>query len=96
MSHEHEHELSEVEVKRHSLAHLLATAILEKYPDAKLAIGPSIENGFYYDIDFGDNKIVESDLRDFEKQMARLAKQNLKFERREKNIDEALVEAKKK
>jgi len=95
MSHEHEHELSEVEVKRHSLAHLLATAILEKYPDAKLAIGPSIENGFYYDIDFGDNKIVESDLRDFEKQMARLAKQNLKFERSEKNIDEALVEAKK-
>jgi len=95
MSHEHEHELSEVELKRHSLAHLLATAILEKYPDAKLAIGPSIENGFYYDIDFGDNKIVESDLRDFEKQMARLAKQNLKFERSEKNIDEALVEAKK-
>lgn len=95
MSHEHEHELSEVEVKRHSLAHLLATAILEKYPDAKLAIGPSIENGFYYDIDFGDNKIVESDLRDFEKQMARLAKQNLKFERFEKNIDEALAEAQK-
>lgn len=95
MSHEHEHEMSEVEVKRHSLAHLLATAILEKYPEAKLAIGPSIENGFYYDIDFGDNKIVESDLRDFEKQMARLAKQNLKFERFEKNIDEALAEAQK-
>lgn len=95
MSHEHEHEMSEVEVKRHSLAHLLATAILEKYPDAKLAIGPSIDNGFYYDIDFGDNKIVESDLRDFEKQMARLAKQNLKFERREENIDSALAEAQK-
>ena len=91
----HEHELSEVEVKRHSLAHLLATVVLEKYPDAKLAIGPSIENGFYYDIDFGDVKIVESDLRDFEKQMARLAKQNLKFERSEKNIDEALAEAQK-
>lgn len=95
MSHEHEHEMSEVEVKRHSLAHLLATAILEKYPDAKLAIGPAIDNGFYYDIDFGDNKIVESDLRDFEKQMARLAKQNLKFERREENIDSALAEAQK-
>jgi threonyl-tRNA synthetase len=77
------------------LAHLLATVVLEKYPDAKLAIGPSIENGFYYDIDFGDVKIVESDLRDFEKQMARLAKQNLKFERSEKNIDEALAEAQK-
>jgi threonyl-tRNA synthetase len=91
----HEHELSEVEVKRHSLAHLLATAILEKYPSAKLAIGPSIENGFYYDVDFGEEKIVESNLRDFEKQMARLAKQNLKFERTEKNIDEALAEAQK-
>jgi threonyl-tRNA synthetase len=95
MSHEHEHEMSEVAVKRHSLAHLLATAILEKYPEAKLAIGPSIENGFYYDIDFGDNKIVESDLRDFEKQMARLAKQNLKFEKTEKDISEALAEAQK-
>lgn len=91
----HEHELSEVEVKRHSLAHLLATAILEKYPEAKLAIGPSIENGFYYDIDFGEHKIVENDLKDLEKQMARLAKQNLKFERSEKNIDEALAEAQK-
>ncbi len=95
MSHEHEHEMSEIEIKRHSLAHLLATAILEKYPEAKLAIGPAIENGFYYDIDFGDHKIIESDLRDLEKQMARLAKQNLKFERFEKNIDEALAEAKK-
>ena len=91
----HEHELSDVEVKRHSLAHLLATAILEKFPDAKLAIGPSIENGFYYDVDFGDDKIVESNLREFEKRMAHLAKQNLKFERTEKNIDDALAEAQK-
>jgi len=91
----HDHELSEVELKRHSLAHLLATAILEKYPEAKLAIGPSIDNGFYYDVDFGDVKIVESNLREFEKRMAQLAKQNLKFERSEKNIDEALAEAQK-
>jgi len=91
----HEHELSEVEVKRHSLAHLLATAILEKFPEAKLAIGPSIENGFYYDVDFGEEKINESNLKEFEKRMAHLAKQNLKFERTEKNIDEALAEAKK-
>lgn len=95
MSHEHEHEMSAVEVKRHSLAHLLATAVLEKHPQAKLAIGPAIENGFYYDIDFGTEKIVESDLRDLEKRMNHLVKQNLKFERDEKEINEALAEAKK-
>ncbi|MEI6835467.1 MAG: threonine--tRNA ligase [Candidatus Falkowbacteria bacterium] len=95
MSHEHEHELNGLEVKRHSLAHLLATAITEKYPEAKLAIGPSIANGFYYDVDFGEEKITESVLRDFEKRMAHLVKQNLKFERSEKNIDEALEEAQK-
>ncbi|MEN9922346.1 MAG: hypothetical protein RL097_623, partial [Candidatus Parcubacteria bacterium] len=38
--------------KRHTLAHLLAAAVLEKYPHAKLTLGPAIENGFYYDIDF--------------------------------------------
>jgi len=91
----HEQELNTIEIKRHSLAHLLATAILEKYPEAKLAIGPSIENGFYYDVDFGEEKITENVLRDLEKLMARYAKQNLKFERSEKDIDEALAEAKK-
>jgi len=86
----HEQELNEVEIKRHSLAHLLATAILEKYPEAKLAIGPSIENGFYYDVDFGEEKISESDLRELEKRMAHLVKQNLKFEKSEMAIEAAL------
>jgi threonyl-tRNA synthetase len=54
---------------RHSTSHLLAAAILELYPDAKLAIGPSIENGFYYDIDFGDLKISEADFPIIEKKM---------------------------
>ncbi len=94
MSHDQTQELSEVELKRHSLAHLLATAILEKYPSAKLAIGPSIETGFYYDVDFGEEKISDSNLKELEKRMVHLAKQNLKFERSEKNIDEALAEAK--
>lgn len=48
----------------HSSAHLLAQAILDFYPNAKLTIGPAIENGFYYDIDFGDEAISE---KDFEK-----------------------------
>lgn len=81
-----------VEVKRHSLAHIMGAAIKELWPEAQLAIGPSIDNGFYYDIDFGDTKIVEADLKNIEKKMAFLIKQNLKFERAEKDINEALKE----
>jgi threonyl-tRNA synthetase len=54
---------------RHSTSHLLAAAVLELYPEAKLAIGPSIENGFYYDIDFGNTKISEEDFPKIEKKM---------------------------
>jgi threonyl-tRNA synthetase len=83
----------ELSNKRHSLAHILAAAVKELWPEAKLAIGPAIDNGFYYDIDFGQKKISESDLKDIEKKMSFLVKQNLKFERQEKDIDEALKEA---
>jgi len=83
-----------VEVKRHSLSHLLAYAIKELYPEAKLSIGPAIDNGFYYDIDFGDLKINEANLKDIEKKMAYLIKQNLKFERSECPIDEAIKKEK--
>ncbi len=81
-----------VEVKRHSLAHIMGAAIKELWPEAQLAIGPSVDNGFYYDIDFSDTKIVEADLKNIEKKMAFLIKQNLKFERAEKDINEALKE----
>ncbi len=83
-----------VEVKRHSLSHLLAAAIKELWPNAKLAIGPAIENGFYYDIDFGDEKISDTNLKEIEKKMAHLLKQNLKFERSELPIDEGIKKAK--
>ncbi|MFZ4631753.1 MAG: threonine--tRNA ligase, partial [Patescibacteria group bacterium] len=83
-----------VEVKRHSLAHIMGAAIKELWPEAQLAIGPSIDNGFYYDIDFSEVKITEADLKNIEKKMAFLIKQNLKFERAEKDIDEALKETK--
>lgn len=79
-----------LEVKRHSLAHLMASAVKELWPDAQLAIGPAIDNGFYYDIDFNDIKITEADLKNIEKKMAFLIKQNLKFERTESAIDDAL------
>lgn len=86
--------MSPISTKRHSLAHLLAAAVLEKWPDAKLAIGPDIENGFYYDIDFNGETVSDANLRELEKRMAHLAKQNLEFTRTEKAINEALETAK--
>lgn len=83
-----------IEVKRHSLSHILAAAIKEIWPSAKLAIGPAIENGFYYDIDFGEEKISDANLKEIEKKMAHLLKQNLKFERSELPIDEAIKKEK--
>lgn len=84
----------ELEKKRHSLAHIMASAILELWPKAKLTIGPAIDNGFYYDIDFGEEKISDNDLKVIEKKMKHLIKQNLKFKRSEENIDKAIKEAK--
>jgi len=63
---------------RHSLSHLLAIAILEKYPNAKLGIGPTIENGFYYDFLLPE-KISDSDLPKIQKRIIELIKQNLDF-----------------
>lgn len=63
---------------RHSLAHLLAAAVLKKYPDTKLGIGPVIENGFYYDFLFS-KPITEEDLKDFQKDMRHLANKKLAF-----------------
>ena len=54
---------------RHSLSHILATAVLQLRPEAKLAFGPPVENGFYYDFDFGDSPLGESDLEAIEQRM---------------------------
>ncbi|QFG53272.1 threonine--tRNA ligase [Chryseobacterium sp.] len=63
----------------HSSAHLLAQAILDYYPNAKLTIGPAIENGFYYDVDFGDETLSEKDFEKIEKKMLENAKKNSTF-----------------
>src|SRR3989344_2090752 len=60
--------LSLVDQKRHTLAHVLAMAVLSKYPDARLGIGPTIENGFYYDFDIG-KPFKEEELAEFEDAM---------------------------
>ncbi len=79
---------------RHSTAHLLAAAVLELYPQALRTIGPSIENGFYYDFDFGDIKISEDDLPKIEKKMHEIAPTWKSFEHREVSADEAKEEYK--
>ncbi len=63
----------------HSSAHLLAQAILQKYPNAKLTIGPPIEKGFYYDVDFGDETFQEKDFAEIEKIMLENAKKASEF-----------------
>ncbi len=63
----------------HSSAHLLAQAILEFFPDAKLTIGPAIDNGFYYDVDFGDTSLSEKDFDKIEKKMLENAKKKSEF-----------------
>ncbi|MBI3671545.1 threonine--tRNA ligase [Candidatus Azambacteria bacterium] len=75
---------------RHSLAHLLASAVLEKYPHAKLAIGPVIETGFYYDFDFSGGPTPNADdLKDLEKRIKHLVKQTLDFSGNEVSVSEA-------
>jgi threonyl-tRNA synthetase len=75
---------------RHSLAHLLATAALEHDPNAKLTIGPAVENGFYYDIDFSEGKApTPEDLKRFQKAMKKLIGKKLPFSGREVSEDEA-------
>ncbi len=72
--------ISKIEEKRHSLAHLLAIAVLEKFPKAKLAIGPVIENGFYYDFDL-PSPLKNEDLPAIEKRVRELIKQGLIFKK---------------
>ena len=79
-----------LEKMRHTLSHVLAAAVTELYPTAKFGIGPAIENGFYYDIDFGDIKISDADLAKIEKKMRGLIARKLKMEKREATKQEAL------
>ena len=85
---------SNLDVMRHSCSHLMAIAVLEMFPKAKLAIGPSIENGFYYDFEL-DRPLIELDLKKIEKNMYRIRVRDLKFEKEEWNIKKALEYFKK-
>ncbi|NND93320.1 MAG: threonine--tRNA ligase [Flavobacteriales bacterium] len=75
----------------HSSAHLMAEAIQEFYPNAKFTIGPPIETGFYYDIDFGDDTLKEGDLDKIEKRILELAKRKVTFSRQEVSKADAIA-----
>ncbi len=74
----------------HSSAHLLAEAVQELYPDVKFGIGPPIENGFYYDIDFGEKSFGQDQLEKVEKKMIELARKKSEFKKRKVSKQEAL------
>jgi threonyl-tRNA synthetase len=75
---------------RHSLSHIMALAVRQMRPNAKLAFGPPVENGFYYDFDFGDMPIGEGELEQIEQNMRTIIKARLPFVREEKSCDDAL------
>ena len=74
----------------HSTSHVMAQALQEKYNDIKLTIGPAIENGFYYDVDFGNNKFTESDFKEIEDRVLEIAKEKHEFKMRSSTKAEAL------
>jgi threonyl-tRNA synthetase len=76
---------------RHSLAHIMATAIARLWPGAKFGVGPVVEYGFYYDVDLGEAKVSEEDFKKIEAEMRKVIGSNVPFERSEKPIDEAIA-----
>jgi len=81
--------MSPLEELRHSASHILATAILRIFPDAKLDIGPPTDTGFYYDIDL-DHKLTADDLIKLEAEMKKVADENQRFDRKEVSREEAV------
>ncbi|OGQ93124.1 MAG: threonine--tRNA ligase [Deltaproteobacteria bacterium RIFOXYA12_FULL_61_11] len=89
MSQQHHPDDDQLHKLRHSLAHILAQAVLEVRPEAKLGFGPPVENGFYYDFDFGDRPIGPEDFPDLEERMQRIVKARQEFEGFEQDLQES-------
>lgn len=81
---------------RHSLSHVMAQAVLEMYPNAKLGIGPVIEDGFYYDFDLGKKTFQKDDLIEIEKKMREIISQNQILEKYEEGSKKSILYIKKK
>jgi len=78
-----------IEILRHSAAHILAAAVLEMFPEAKFGIGPAIENGFYYDFDL-PRTLIPEDLPLLEERMREIIKKNYPFEKQEIDVKKAV------
>lgn len=87
-------EANKLYAMRHSLAHILATAVQHLWPQAKFGVGPVVENGFYYDIDLGDKKLSEEDFQKIEKEMQKVIKKDQKFEHFNLPVEKAIDWAK--
>ncbi|MBU2566509.1 threonine--tRNA ligase [Patescibacteria group bacterium] len=79
-----------IDIMRHSAAHVMAAAIQRLFPEAKFGIGPTVDFGFYYDIDLG-RAVTPEDMGKIEKEMKKIVKENLEFERSEMKLDEAIA-----
>ena len=88
MSKQEEYEQSQLYRIRHSTAHLMAEAVLEKFPGAKIAIGPAIEDGFYYDFDL-PRTLTPEDLTEIEARMKELIREAQAFVRQEVTAEQA-------
>lgn len=91
IGHMGETDKNQLHAMRHSLAHILATAVTALHPEAKLGIGPVVDNGFYYDIDLGhDQKLSEEDFGRITEEMRKVINARQPFERYELSVDEAI------
>jgi threonyl-tRNA synthetase len=88
MAHEMDNNGEQLYKLRHSTAHVMAEAVLEMFPDGKLAFGPPIENGFYYDFDLS-RPLSTEDLAEIEERMKEIIKGKYPFEHRDLSVDEA-------
>lgn len=83
-----------LETMRHSLSHIMAAAVKRLWPQAQFGVGPAVENGFYYDIDLGDQQVSEQDFKRIEKEMRKIIKEAQPFIKTSASMDQAVVWAK--
>lgn len=86
---------NQLHAMRHSLAHIMATAVKSLWPSAKFGVGPVVDNGFYYDIDLGSQKLSEEDFENIESEMYKIINEDQPFERSNMPINKAIKWAKK-
>jgi threonyl-tRNA synthetase len=81
---------NDLDMMRHSLSHILASAVSKEYKNIKLGFGPSVDNGFYYDFDLGEESISEDDFKVIEKEMRKIIAEKLDFVKEEKSYEDAV------